>query len=112
MFPSQVKLPEIQSGSASAVVANVENKEDAVAKWLNDQPEGRLVIQEKIDGTNFTVWRNPETLELFFFNKGKNLDKRLQENSTYVRTFSLLRKRPELFKPGFIYHGESMRATR
>jgi len=85
-FPDQVKLPEIQSGSATAVVGDAEDKEEAVSVWLKAQPEGdRLIIQEKIDGSNFTVWRDPETLDLLFFNKGKNLTEKLQQNSTYVK---------------------------
>lgn len=113
LFPVEVKLPEIQSGSAKAVLtAEKEDPFTVMTEWLKAQPEGRLIVQEKIDGSNFTVWRDPETLQLLFFNKGKRLSLDTQRNSTFVRTCDILRNRPELFRPGYIYHGESMRATR
>lgn len=91
-FPSTVKLPEIQHGS--------ENR-----KW----PEGRLIVQEKIDGSNFTVYRPDEHSPLLFFNKGKPVK---ADQSVWERTCRALSTRAYLFRPGYVYHGEAMRATR
>ena len=113
VFPHQVKLSEIKSKSAVAVVNNdTENVRDVMQQWLNNQCAGRLIVQEKVDGSNFTVFRDPSTLELAFFNKGKLLTLEKQSNSTFARTCEILRTRQDLFRPGYIYHGEAMRAAR
>lgn len=113
LFPKEVKLPEIPSGSTKQVLA-IDNKNpfNAMTEWLEIQCPGRLIVQEKIDGSNFTIWRHPETLDIFFFNKGKHLAVDKQKNNTFVRTCDILKKRPEMFRPGYIYHGESMRTAR
>ncbi len=117
-YPVEVKLPEIESASAKAIFsqsANIDLEENPkvylqkVSDWRAAQPEGRLIIQEKMDGSNFTVFRNPQTLDLQYFNKGKLLD---EKQSVFERTCDALRTRQELFRPGYIYHGEALRATR
>ena len=113
-FPTAVKLPSIGSKSVPAIFKKDENKETAIKTWLETQPLGeRIIVQEKIDGSNFTVFRpHPDDDMLHFFNKGKRLDEKLQQNSTYVRSCEILTNRPQLFRPGYIYHGESLRAAR
>lgn len=131
-FPLEVKLPEIDSASAKAIFSqspksNLEQQKELyaqnpapfhekVGEWRAAQPEGRVIIQEKMDGSNFTVYRDPTTLELQFFNKGKLLANKEtgkgESQSVFERTCDALRNRQELFRPGYIYHGEALRAAR
>lgn len=131
-YPTEVKLPEIDSASARAIFfqspkTNSEQQKELYAKspdifhekigeWRAAQPEGRLIIQEKMDGSNFTVYRDPKTLELHYFNKGKLLTNKEsgkgESQSVFERTCDALRTRQNLFWPGYIYHGEALRATR
>lgn len=107
LIPSQVKLPEIQSGSVSKVTT----EQDAL-DWLlvqRGEAEERLLLQEKMDGSNFTVYRPSEAHALLFLNKGKPVD---EAGSQFSRTCKVLRNRADLFLPGYIYHGESMRTAR
>lgn len=131
-YPPEVKLPEINSASAMAVFSqspetNSEQQKELyaqspdtfhtkVSEWRAAQPKGRLIIQEKMDGSNFTVYCDPKTLELKFFNKGKLLSNKEsgkgESQSVFERTCDALRNRQYLFRPGYIYHGEALRATR
>jgi hypothetical protein len=126
-FPTEVKLPEIKSGSARGIFpasklsfVELQNcyKEDTklffdyIGKWLQSQPKGRLIIQEKMDGSNFTVYPDPTTGELVFFNKGKKIEGNHAFQSVFERTCEALTPRAKLFLPGYIYHGEAFRATR
>lgn len=131
-YPTEVKLPEIDSASARAIFSqspksNPEQQKELyaqtpaqfhekVGEWRAAQPSGRLIIQEKMDGSNFTVYRDPKTLELQFFNKGKLLSNKEsgkgESQSVFERTCDALRNRQNLFWPGYIYHGEALRATR
>ena len=128
VFPKEVKLPEIKSGSARAIFPGANKltfvelqhmyKQDPrlffdfIGKWLLLQPQGRLIVQEKMDGSNFTVYRNPTTGELEFFNKGKKIEGDHAFQSVFERTCEALKPRSKLFLPGYIYHGEAFRATR
>ena len=106
-FPPQTKFPEIESDVFAL-------NEEVVKQWYDlHKPDmnARLVIQEKIDGSNFTVYRADETT-ILFFNKGKLLNEEKQKMSVFYNTCQALKTRPDLFRIGYIYHGEAVRSSR
>ncbi len=72
-----------------------------------DKFEGRVIVQEKVDGSQFSV-QNIDGV-LHFSNKGKIIPGKSQ---IYINTFVSLANKLSYFKEGYIYHGEAMRSLR
>jgi hypothetical protein len=105
-WPAQVKIPEIPSASARALLTgSLEDQLGKIQEWMKQK---RVVAKEKMDGTNFVVYRTTSH-ELLFFNKGKRV---FRDNSVFERTCDALQKRAHLFREGYIYYGEGFRNAR
>jgi RNA ligase len=86
-------LPSIDAGTAT----NLEN--------IN--PKDRIIIQEKVDGSQFTVVR--QGIEVMYFNKHKKKDPR---GNPFRNSWLYLQGKTHFLKEGLSYHGEAMQAKR
>ena len=65
-----------------------------------------VIIQEKINGSQFTIFKKDG--ELHFYNRNKEVG---PKGDPYVNAYLSLQKRKDFFEDGFFYHGEAMKTT-
>ena len=72
-----------------------------------DPKEQRIIIQEKVDGSQLTIFKSDGVLH--FYNKNKPCH---PQGAPFLNAFLSLQCHPEFFKEGYFYHGESMKSKR
>ena len=77
-------------------------------KKLNqDDIEGcRVIIQEKVDGSQLTITRKGD--KLIYYNKNKQIS---GQGKPWLNSYILLNNRAHLFREGLFYHGEAMKSV-
>lgn len=93
----------------AAIFPKIEDGTLTRLKKLTDI-NGYVVIREKIDGSNFTVFNDGD--KLHFYNKNKEILIDKQNESVWAFTIEALKNRSDLFRLGFTYHCEALRKTR
>jgi hypothetical protein len=69
-------------------------------------PNTRVIIQEKVDGSQLSICNIDGKLR--FFNKSKEITAHAKP---FFNSHVSLVNKPELFKPGYVYHGEAMNSV-
>ena len=66
--------------------------------------DDRVIIQEKYDGSQFTIYKDEEG-NLHYMNKNKSIS---GKGNVWLNSYLSLCKKTDFFKIGFFYHGEAM----
>ena len=66
--------------------------------------EERIIIQEKIDGSQFTVYKD-ESGKLHYYNKNKEIG---GQGKPFLNAYLSLQGKEDMFQEGLFYHGEAM----
>ena len=76
-------------------------------KTLNhkDVENCRVIIQEKVDGSQLTIFRQGD--KLIYYNKNKQIT---GQGKPWLNSYILLNNNVHLFKEGLFYHGEAMKS--
>ena len=74
-------------------------------KNLSNVDNNRIIIQEKVDGSQLTITRQGD--RLIYFNKNKQI---IGQGKPWLNSYILLNNKVDLFKKGLFYHGEAMKS--
>ncbi len=80
-------------------------------KFLRDLHKNPVVIQEKIDGSQFSFYKDPETGDLLFKTRNKMITPETCEAQFRPAVEHLLANKDAII-PGWIYRGEAMSSAR
>lgn len=80
-------------------------------KFLRDLHKNPVVIQEKIDGSQFSFYKDPETGDLLFKTRNKMITPETCE-AQFRPTVEHLLANKDAIIPGWIYRGEAMSSAR
>lgn len=75
-------------------------------KLANITESDHVIIQEKINGSQFTIFKKDG--ELHFYNRNKEVG---PKGDPYINAYLSLHDKKDFFVEGFFYHGEAMRNT-
>ena len=64
----------------------------------------RIIIQEKVDGSQFTVYKDRNN-QLHYYNKNKERD---GKGKPFLNAFLSIQGKEDMFEVGYFYHGEAM----
>ena len=76
-------------------------------KLANISKEDHVIIQEKINGSQFTIFKKDG--ELHFYNRNKEVG---PKGDPYINAYLSLQKKKEFFNEGLFYHGEAMKTIK
>jgi hypothetical protein len=76
-------------------------------KLANITNDDHVIIQEKINGSQFTIFKKDG--ELHFYNRNKEVG---PKGDPYVNAYLSLQKKKDFFQTGLFYHGEAMKTTK
>lgn len=81
-----------------------EGKLETIKKF---DPSSRIIIQEKVDGSQLTIFKRNDTLH--FYNKNNPCN---PKGKPWLNSYISLINHPEFFQDGYFYHGEAMKDCR